>query len=87
MSPISQSDSYLTEMYRNGMMCKPIPPHVEFPMALAQYFQLRISRWDLYKNIMFCESRGTAYILDPDDPDDMRILRNLENETLKMFNL
>ena len=74
-------------MYRNGMMCKPIPPHVEFPMALAQYFQLRISRWDLYKNIMFCESRGTAYILDPDDPDDMRILRNLENETLKLFNL
>ena len=82
MPPISQSDSYLTEM-----TCNPIPPHVEFPMALSQYFQLRISRWDLYKNIMFCESRGTAYILDPDDPDDMRILRNLENETLKLFNL
>ena len=74
--------TYLTEI-----TCKPIPPHVEFPMALSQYFQMRISRPDQYKNTMFCESRGTAYILDPDDPDDMRILRNLANETMKMFNL
>jgi len=45
-------------------------------MSIEKYQQFCINRPDLAWKTMFSESRGTAYMLDPDDPEDMRLLRN-----------
>lgn len=72
------------EKYSKELVCESVlMPHVEVPMSPAQYEELKITRPNAFCRTLYCEHRGTAYLLDPENEDDMRLLTDLERKARK----